>query len=222
MVRYGISITAVLLGPYLLFSWNMSLLTIPHQEPVVAARPVAEILIGLVVLAGGLAVAPTSVGRAVAAAGVALVVLVVGTIMAYLRVSGAVPGAGPLMFILLRPANLALFAALFGWLLVRQRPLVAFILLIFTPLPGVAAYVLTMSGVSAGVSWFTDLLTLSVVGAGGAWLARGLAALLDRRSPDATGYAPGPGFHAPAPHHGGHGRGSHEASPPRLGPGSGG
>lgn len=188
-VRYGASLASVLLGVYLVMSWNMSLL-VSRPDALLVLVTLVQLAIAVAALAGGLALAPSSPGRSLGAAALAVVLVVASVVLTYMRVSGQVRGGGWLLWTLTNPATAALLAALLGWLIVRRRPAISYLLLVAAFLPAFVRYRLQVAGVSSGAIWFSDLFFALAVGVGVAWVARALEAVR-RQPPQATPGYPG-------------------------------
>jgi hypothetical protein len=175
--RYGIALTAVLLGVFLVLQWSPAALLGP-QASLWALQAVAQLAIGIVVLAGGLAAAPTSLLRSLLAAVIAVVLVIGAAVLLYLRATGVVRGGPPLLWAFLGLPTAALLSGLLGWLVVRRRPLIAYVLLLGVFLPALVRHLLLLSGVETAVIWFSDVALSLVVGVVVAWMAFGAAMLL--------------------------------------------
>lgn len=181
-VRYGLSLACVILGVYLVMQWFPSALMYA-ADPVLVVQTLVQFVLAIGVLLIGLAFAPTSVARAAIAALLAVGLLVVATTLFSLRLTGSslvpVPLARvPVFWSVLSPGTAALGSALLGWLIVRRRHPLTYVLVLGALLPGLARHLLLMSGVESGVTWFSDLVITVVVGVGGAWIAAGFSHVL--------------------------------------------
>lgn len=176
-VRYGISLAAVVLGVYLLLQWqpgpllNMGM----GGSSLLVLQSLAMFAIGVLVLACGLAIAPASPARTVPMALLALVAVPLAAVILYLRVTGALPGRPVWLWNLMTPGTAALAVAILGWLVVRSRPVLTYVLVVAALLPAIVRFGLLLAGVESPVIWFTDLALSAVVGVGAAWLAAGVA-----------------------------------------------
>jgi hypothetical protein len=179
--RYGAALVSVVLGGYLLLTANVSPLVLAVGG--VGANPAEQVvlfltqyLIAVAVLVFGLAIAPATSGRRVIAIVVVLVLLVVWTLIVAARVSGA---TGPLPFatgFVVAPVFIVPLVTATGWLIVRERPGVSYLLLLLTLIGGALSVFFLLNNLP---STFTELIKLPIaaaLGAGIAWLARGIAA----------------------------------------------
>lgn len=175
--RYGISLTAVVLGVYLLLQWQPAPLLNWGMggSPLLVLQTLAMLAIGVVVLAGGLSIAPVSPVRTVPMALLALVAVPLAAGILYLRFTGVLPGRPVWLWNLTTPGTVALGVAILGWLVVRTRPVFTYVLVIGMLLPAIVRFGLLLAGVESPVLWFTDLALSAVVGVGAAWLAAGVA-----------------------------------------------
>ncbi len=179
--RYGAALVAVVLGGYLLLTANVSQLGLALGG--VGAYPADQVvlfltqyLIAVAVLVFGLAIAPATSGRRVIAVVVVLVLLVVWTMIVAARVTGA---AGPLPFAsaFVVPASFIVpLVTATGWLIVRERPAISYLLLPLTAIGGALPVFFTLNAMPSTFSYQVALPLAAVLGAGIAWLARGIAA----------------------------------------------
>lgn len=175
--RYGAALAATLLGGYLMATQGIGqfvqLTLIGNGEPEVAVLVFSRFLFGVVVLVVGLLVAPTSVARRVIAAGIAVVLTVVSSLLFAGRLNGDVPlphwSSG-----FLHPAFVATLAATVGWLIVRERHPLTFLLLILTVVLGVLPHQFIIQSVPSAVTELTVVPLAAIVGVGIAWAAAGI------------------------------------------------
>lgn len=185
-VRYGISLVAAGLGVYLALNWNPNAL-ISLREPLWVLQSIAQLAIAVLVLAGGLAVAPSSALRGLLAAVLAVVAVSGAALLQYLRITGELL-VGPAWFwVFVHPGVAALAAAILGWLIVRRRPVLTYPLVLGALIPGLVRWQLLLAGVDPAVLWFVDVTLTAVVGVIAAWLAYGVAAALRSASPARRG-----------------------------------
>lgn len=200
-VRYGSSLACVVLGVYLVMQWSPSALMYSAPAALVL-QTVAQLGLAIAVLLIGLALAPTSVARAAIAVVLAVGLLVIVTALFYLRLTGSFLLPVPVLWSVLIPGTAALGSGLLGWLIVRRRHPLTYVLVLGALLPGVVRHLLLMGGAEPGVIWFSDLVTAFVVGVGGAWIAAGISHVLGRRTsaPATPPPATPPGTVPPAAH----------------------
>jgi len=179
--RYGAALVSVVLGGYLLLTANVSQLVlavtgmgaIPTEQVVLL---VTQYLIAVAVLVFGLAIVPATSGRRVIAIVLVLVLLVVWTMLVGARVTGA---SGPLPFatgFVTASSFIVPLVAAAGWLIVRERPAVSYLLLLLTLIGGALPFFFVLNGISSTASYLMALPLAAVLGAGIAWLARAIAA----------------------------------------------
>lgn len=177
--RYGASLVAVVLGVYLVLQWQPGpLLGVGAVEPLLAAQIVIQLVLGALLLAGGLAIAPASPIRTVPMALLAVVVIPLAALIVHLRVTGALPGRPIWLWTLLTPGMAALGVAILGWLVVRGRSPFLYVLALGAAIPALVRFGLLLAGVPTPFIWYTDLLLSLVVGVGAAWIAAGAARLM--------------------------------------------
>lgn len=178
--RYGASLVAVLLGGYLLLNVNISQLALglaglTGLPPEQTAIFFLQYAFAIIVVLFGLAVAPGAVGRRVIAAVVVLVLIVIWSIFVGTRLTGA---SGPLPFFtgfFTSPSFIVALTLPLGWLIVRERPGLSYLLLILSFLGGLIPFLAILNAApSAAMQLLMAPLTL-IVGAGIAWLARAIA-----------------------------------------------
>jgi hypothetical protein len=178
--RYGAALVAVVLGGYLLLTANVSQLVLAIGG--VGAYPAEQLvlfltqyLIAVTVLLFGLAIAPATSGRRVIAIVVVLMLLVVWTTIVAARVSGA---TGPLPFatgFVVATSFIVPLVTATGWLIVRERPAISYLLLLLTVIGGALPFLMTLNAMPPGVSFLVAIPLTAVLGAGIAWLARAIA-----------------------------------------------
>lgn len=202
-VRYGSSLACVVLGVYLVMQWSPSALMYSAPAALVL-QTVAQLGLAIAVLLIGLALAPTSVARAAIAVVLAVGLLVIVTALFYLRLTGSFLLPVPVLWSVLIPGTAALGSGLLGWLIVRRRHPLTYVLVLGALLPGVVRHLLLMGGAESGVIWFSDLVTAFVVGVGGAWIAAGISHVLGGRRTSAPATSPpaAPPGTVPPPAHG--------------------
>lgn len=181
-VRYGLSVACVVLGVYLVMHWNPGPLLYAAGGPLFIVQTVLQLVIAGLVLVVGLAVAPTSVVRAVIAVVLAAGLIGATTALFYLRLTGGLVLPMPLLGTLISPGAAALGGALLGWLIVRRRHPLTYVLVLGALLPGFVRHALLRGGADMGLIWFSDLLITLVVGVAGAWIAAGISRVLDPRT----------------------------------------
>lgn len=179
--RYGAALVSVVLGGYLLLSANVSQLVLTATG--IGAYPAEQVilfliqyLIAVAVIVFGLAVVPATSGRRIIAIVLVLVLLVVWTMLVAARVTGA---TGPLPFasgFVTAASFIVPLVAATGWLIVRERPAVSYLLLLLTLLGGALPFFFALNGMSSTASHLVAMPLAAVLGAGIAWLARAIAA----------------------------------------------
>ena len=121
-------------------------------------------------LAGGLALAPTALWRAALAVLVVVVPVLLGTVLVfpYLRGDLDLPQPFPRMLDLsiLGPA-----VGLLGWLIVRGRSPVTYVLVLGFLLILPAQRMVMYYGIPSPVLWGVELVLAAVIGIAAAWLA---------------------------------------------------
>lgn len=179
--RYGAALVSLVLGGYLLLNSNLSPLVLtlagsgfpPDQLPIL----IAQFLFAVAVIVFGLAIAPATSGRRVIAIVVVLILLVIWVLMFAARITGA---AGPLPFAsgFVTPASFIVpLVTATGWLIVRERPGISFLLLILTLIGGaIPMFLLLVSTATSTVQQLVSAPLAAVLGVGIAWLARAIAA----------------------------------------------
>jgi len=179
--RYGAALVSVVLGGYLLLTSNVSQIVLAASG--VGAYPADQVvlfltqyLIAIAVLVFGLAVAPATSGRRVIAIVMVLVLLVVWTMLVGARVTGA---AGPLPFasgFVVATSFIVPLVTATGWLIVRERPGISYLLLLLTLIGGALPFFLALNSIGSTISYLVAIPLTVVLGAGIAWLARAIAA----------------------------------------------
>lgn len=177
-VRYGISLTAVLFGVYLVLQWNPGpLLTFGSSPPLLMAQSLFQLSIAVLLAAVGLAVAPASPARTLPMALLVLVLVPLSALALYLRMTGWLPPMPVWLWNLMSPGTVALGTALLGWLVVRSRPVLTYVLVLGALLPALGRFAVLIAGAETSLVWYTDLLLSAVVGVGAAWVAALVARL---------------------------------------------
>ncbi len=179
--RYGAALVSIVLGGYLLLTANVSQLALAASG--VGAYPAEQVVlfltqfvIAVAVLVFGLAIAPATSGRRVIAVVVVLVLLVVWTMIVAARVTGA-PGPLPFASGFVVPASFIVpIVTATGWLIVRERPAISYLLLLLTVIGGALPVFFTLNAMPSTFSYLAAMPLAAVLGAGIAWLARGIAA----------------------------------------------
>ena len=182
--RYGASLVAVLLGSYLLLNANVSQVAlalsglggIPGN---IAGLLLAQLVFAALVLLAGFLIHPTTPGRRLAAAAVVLIGLIMWIVLSAARVTGSIP-LPPLSIVVLAPSFAITLLATAGWLIVRERPGVTYLLLLLIIVGGVIPYVLLMAATDSGTTLLAVTPVAAVLGIGVAWVARAIAAGLSR------------------------------------------
>jgi hypothetical protein len=183
--RYGASLVAVLLGGYLLLFANVSQVTLglsgrgfPLEQTVYL---LIQYLFAVLVVVVGLLIAPGTQGRRVFAVVAVLIVLVVWTLLVSARMTGA---ASPLpAFVtgfVVSPVFIVPLVTTLGWLIVRERPAVSYLLLVATLFGGTISFAATLNAVPAIVTMLIAPPIAGAIGIGIAWGARGIAATIQR------------------------------------------
>jgi hypothetical protein len=184
--HYGASLVALLLGGYLLLNTNLSQLALGLSGR--AAFPPEQVVVfllqylfavGVVLLA--LALAPASPGRRVGAVVVTLILILLWTILFSARITGT---AGPLPTatgFIAAPSFIVPLAAVTGWLIVRERPGLSYLVLLLSIIGGAVPFALVLNSMPSVVTQLLlGPLTL-VLGVGMAWIARAIAAAYGSR-----------------------------------------
>ncbi|UVY84140.1 hypothetical protein NLU66_00665 [Brachybacterium sp. NBEC-018] len=167
--RYGMALVATVIGSYLLAQWS-PVGFVGFDDPLLRLQGIGQLGIGLLVLAGGLALAPTALWRAALAVLVVVVPVLLGTVLVipYLRGDLDMPQPFPRMLDLsiLGPA-----VGLLGWLIVRGRSPVTYVLVLGFLLILPAQWAVMFYGIPSPVLWGVELVLAAVIGIGAAWLA---------------------------------------------------
>lgn len=179
--RYGATLVSVVLGGYLLLTTNVSPLALavvgvgayPDQQVILLFT---QYLFAVAVLVFGLAIAPATSGRRVIAIVVVLIVLVLWTMLVGARVAGA---AGPLPFasgFVVATSFIVPLVTATGWLIVRERPALSYLLLLLTPIGGAVPFFFALNSMPSTVSYLVAMPMAAALGGGIAWVARAIAA----------------------------------------------
>jgi hypothetical protein len=182
--RYGASLVAVLLGSYLLLHANVSQIALAVSglgglPGTVAALLISQLVFAILVLAAGVAIHPTTGARRVAAAAVVVVGLILWVVLSGSRITGALH-LPPVSVVVLAPSFAVPVIATAGWLIVRERPAVTYLLLILILAGGVIPSAFVIAAVDSGTAQLAAAPIAAVFGVGVAWLARAIAAGLSR------------------------------------------
>lgn len=183
--RYGTSVTALVLGSYLLLTTNVSQLAIglggiSSFTPDQMAFFVIQFLTAVAVIVFALAAAPATTGRRVIAIVVVLVLVLIWLILVTARITG---NAGPLPFTMgfVTPQSFIVpLVTVLGWFIVRERPAVSYLFLLLSILGGVIPFALVYNGVPALVGQLFVVPLAGVLGVGMAWLGRAVAGAIQR------------------------------------------
>ncbi len=183
--RYGAALVSTVLGGYLLLTANVQQLGLAASG--FGAYPAEQVvlflthyLIAIAVLAFGLAISPATSGRRVIAIVLVLVLLTVWTLIVWARTTGA---TGPLPFatgFVTAPSFIVPLVTATGWLVVRERPAVSYLLLPLSLIGGALPFLFALDGIASTVASLAMIPLAAVLGAGIAWLARGIATATQR------------------------------------------
>ncbi len=188
--HYGASVVALVLGGYLFLNTNLSQLAIglagiSSFPPEQVAFFLLQYLFAVAVMLFGIAVAPGSPARRGAAAVVVLVLIILWTLLFSARITGA---AGPLPTatgFIAAPAFIVPLALVLGWLIVRERPGLSYLVLLLSVLGGAIPFALVLNAMPALVTQLVITPLTLVLGVGMAWIARAIhAAYGSRRAAD--------------------------------------
>lgn len=167
--RYGMALVATVIGSYLLTQWS-PVGFVGFDDPLLKLQGIVQLGIGLLVLAGGLALAPTALWRAALAVLVVVVPVLLGTVLviSYLRGDLDLPQPFPRMLDLsiIGPA-----VGLLGWLIVRGRSPLTLLLVLGFLLILPAQWAVMYHGIPSPVLWGVELVLAAVIGIAAAWLA---------------------------------------------------
>jgi hypothetical protein len=185
--RYAASLVILLFGVYLQITTNFAQLVqsaafgAGYSEDITVLF-VTQFIFTIACFVIAFLIAPTTIGRRALAAGVALVILVVWAILFAGRLTGDIPmsGGNVVGILLTAPAGAGLLAALLGWLIVRERPALSYVVLILVPVVGLVGYGLLLNAMTSGITIMVTTVLTTVIGVGAAWAARGLATLVQR------------------------------------------
>lgn len=188
--HYGASVVALILGGYLFLNTNLSQLAIGLAG--MASYPAEQVAIfllqfvfAIVVILFGLAVAPATPARRGAAVVATLVLIILWTVMFSARITGA---SGPLPTatgFIASPAFIVPLAVVLGWLIVRERPGITYLVLLLSLIGGAVPFALVLNGASVIVYQLLTAPLVAVLGVGMAWIARAIhAAYGSRRAAD--------------------------------------
>ncbi len=182
-VRYGITVTATVLGGYLLSTASIGqfvqAMAFGGAPELFAVLLLLRYVFAVAVLAIGFLLAPTSTGRRLLAAGIVVIGGIVFAVLIALRLTGGLSGP-PAMSIVLHPAFFAVLLATAGWLIVRGRPAISFLLLLATLLVGFVPFGFALAGIESAMAELVVTPLALLVGVGIAWAARGIAAASHR------------------------------------------
>jgi hypothetical protein len=188
--HYGASVVALLLGGYLFLNTNLSQLAIGLAG--VASYPAEQVAVfllqfvfAIVVILFGLAVAPATPARRGAAVVAALVLIILWTLLFSARITGAASALPTATGFIASPSFIVPLAVVLGWLIVRERPGITYLVLLLSILGGAIPFAVVMNSAPVIVpQLLSNPLTL-VLGVGMAWIARAIhAAYGSRRAAD--------------------------------------
>ena len=178
-IRYGMSLTAVLLGAWILINGTYPQfvsLVISHQlDPLLAAQLLLSLLFGVLVVVSGLVVAPGPLGRRIVGAAVfAAPTALYAALLPVLYSVGFGPAGPVLQAFALAPFMIALGATA-GWLTVRSRPAIAYLPLVALVLIPIIDYGIVRMGSPTGLVNIVMNVLATVLGVGIAWAGRAIA-----------------------------------------------
>ena len=174
--RYGIALVGVLFAAYLNIATTFTTFlqavdfggTLGSDNSIVNAVQFVTIL-GLYVAA--FAIAPASGGRRLAAVTLACVVLLLWATLGIERSIGAITEPVGFWLFVLNQGFITLVVSLGGWLLVRGRHPLAFVVLLVAIVPPLVAGVLRDASVTSGSYQLVIEAIVVLGGIGGAWAA---------------------------------------------------
>lgn len=188
--RYAASLATVIFATYLQVNTNFGLFIqgvlydtgYPQSTLVLLFT---QTLLPVVAYVFAFLIAPTTPTRRFVAAGLAVVILLIWALLTAGRLGGSLPPIGGPMVIqvFIAPAGAGVFVALLGWLIVRERSPLSYLVLLLTPLLGIVALATAFNGVDSGTTQLLIVPLAAVIGIGGAWAARGLSTLTQRTAP---------------------------------------
>lgn len=184
--RYGIALVGVLFAGYLNIATGFTTFlqavdfggTLGSDNSIVNAVQFLTIL-GIYVAA--FAIAPASGGRRLAAITLACVVLLLWATFGIERSVGNIGEPVQLWLFVLNQGFITLVVALGGWLLVRQRHPLAFVVLPIAIVPPIVAAVLRDASVTSGAYVLIIEAIVVLGGIGGAWAGWAIDRALGRR-----------------------------------------
>ena len=183
--RYGASLVALVLGGYLLLNTNPA--QVASGVSGIAALPLDltvllawQFSFAVLVIVFGLAIAPATAARRVAAILIVVVLIVLWAVLTGARVTGTLGPTPPLAGVITTASFITPLVIALGWLIVRERPGLSYLLLVLALIGGVIPFFAVLQATSiATLQVLQPLLTL-VLGVGIAWLARVIAGAVQR------------------------------------------
>ena len=183
--RYGASLTALVLGGYLLVSTNVAQLAIglggisSFRADQMAFFAI-QFVTAVAVIVFALAVAPATSGRRIIAIVVVLVLLLVWLILFTARMTGN-PGPLPFAMAFVTPQSFIVpLVTVLGWFIVRERPPLSYLVLLLSIVGGAIPFLLVYAAAPAVFSQLTVVPVAAIVGVGMAWLGRAIAGAIQR------------------------------------------
>ena len=183
--RYGASVVALVLGGYLFLNANLAQLVLglsgfssfPPEQVLIL---LTQYLFAVAVILFGLAVAPAEIGRRVIAVVAVLVLLILWTATFGARLTGSVPLPFASGFVA-APTFIVPLALVLGWLIVRERPGLGYLVLLLSLIGGAVPFALVLNAAPAGITQLAAAPLALVLGVGMAWIARAIAAAYGAR-----------------------------------------
>jgi hypothetical protein len=180
--RYGAALVGVLFAGYLNIATDFS--TFIQAENYagalgtdVPAVDLAEFVLILAIYLAAFVLMPASGARRLGAVTLACVALLLWATVGIERGVGNIVDPVALWTFIADQGLVTLLVSLGGWVLVRGRHPIAFIVLLLALVPPVVSRILVDSSATSGVYTLVIEATVIVLGIGGAWLA----AFIDRR-----------------------------------------
>jgi hypothetical protein len=178
--RYGASVVALVLGGYLLLNTNPAQIAtgaaglggLPLDLTILLA---SQFSFAVLVIVFGLAVAPATSARRVAAILIAVVLIVLWAVLTGARVTGSFGPTPPVAGVFATTSFITPLVIAVGWLIVRERPGLTYLLLILTLLGGIIPFFAVLQATSIATLQVLQPILALVLGVGIAWLARLIA-----------------------------------------------
>jgi hypothetical protein len=163
--HYGAAIVALILGAYLFLNTNLSQLAIglagvASFPPEQVAVFLLQYVFAIVVILFGLAVV--------------LVLIILWTLLFSARITGTAGPVPTATGFIASPAFIVPLALVLGWLIVRERPGITYLVLLLSVIGGAIPFSLVLNAMPVIVTQLVTTPLVAVLGVGMAWIARAI------------------------------------------------